>query len=146
MHFKKQLSKLVNFCVAFLILKIEENKQHFQHIMLYYFKKGKDATETQKQIDAVYGEDTVTDRICQKWFAKFHAGDFSLDDASWLGRPVEVGSGQIETLIENNQCYIMGKRADILKISKSIKLLVKMENVPFISWKKINGPFGQPSR
>ena len=60
-HFKKQLSKLVNFCVAFLILKIEENKQHFQHIMLYYFKKGKDATETQKQIDAVYGEGAVTD-------------------------------------------------------------------------------------
>ena len=39
--------------------------------MLYYFKKGKDATETQKQIDAVYGEDTVTDGTCQKWFGKF---------------------------------------------------------------------------
>ena len=38
-------------------------------------------------------------------FAKFHAGDFSLDDAPWLGRPVEVDSNQIETLIENNQCY-----------------------------------------
>lgn len=28
-----------------LILKMEE-KLHFQHIMLYYFKKGKDITET----------------------------------------------------------------------------------------------------
>ena len=30
------------------------------------------------------------------------AGDFSLDDAQWSGRPVEVDSNQVETLIENN--------------------------------------------
>ena len=36
--------------------------------MLYYFKKGKIATETQKKICAVYGEGegAVTDRTCQK--------------------------------------------------------------------------------
>ena len=31
--------------------------------------------------------------------------DFSLDDAPWLDKPDEVDSNQIETLIENNQCY-----------------------------------------
>ena len=56
---------------------LEEKKQCFQHVMLYYFKKGKNTTETQKKICAVYGEGAVTDRTCQKWFAKFHAGDFS---------------------------------------------------------------------
>ena len=81
---------------------MEENTQHFQHIMLYYFKKGKNATEMQKKICAVYGEGAVTDWTCQKWFAKFRAGDFSLDDAPWSGRPVEVDSDQIETLIENS--------------------------------------------
>ena len=60
----------MNFCVAILILKMEENKQHFWHIMLYYFKKGKDATETQKKICAVYEEGAVTDRMGQKWFVK----------------------------------------------------------------------------
>ena len=69
------------------MLKIEEKKQHFQHIMLYYFKKGKSATETQKKICAVYREGAVTDQTCQKWFAKFWAGDFLLDDAPWSGRP-----------------------------------------------------------
>ena len=85
--------------------------------MLYYFKKGKNATEMQKKISAVYGEGAVTDRTCQKWFAKFHAADFSLEDAPWLGRPVEVDSDQIETLIENNQHYTTQVIADILKIS-----------------------------
>ena len=94
-------------------------KQYFWHITLYYFKKGKNATETQKKICAVYGEGAVTDRMCQKWFAKFRAGDFSLDDAPQSGRPVEVVSKQIKTLTENNQCYTTREIADILKISKS---------------------------
>ena len=39
--------------------------------MFYYFKKGKNATEMQKEICAVYGEGAVTDQACQKWFMKF---------------------------------------------------------------------------
>ena len=66
--------------------------------------------------------------MCQKWFAKFHAGDFSLDDATWMRRPAEVDSDQIQTLAENNQRYSTWEIADILKISKP-KLLVKMKNV-----------------
>ena len=88
--------------------------------MLYYFKKCKNTTETQKQkICAVYGEGAVTDQTCQKWFAKFHAGDFSLDYAAWLGRQVEVDSDQMETLIENNQHCATWEIANILKTSKS---------------------------
>ena len=98
---------------------MEEEKQHFQHIMLYYFKKGKYATETQKKICAVCGEGAVTDQTRQKWFSKFHGGDFSLDDAPRSGRPVEVDNNQVETLVENNQCYTTWETADILKISKS---------------------------
>ena len=73
--------------------------------MLYYFKKGKNATET----------------LCEVFvkFVKFHAGDFSLDNAPRLGRPVEVDRDQIETLIENNQRYTTWEIANILKISKS---------------------------
>ena len=51
---------------------MEENMQHFRHIMLYYFKKGKNATEMwEKKICAVYGKSVVVDRMCQKWFVKF---------------------------------------------------------------------------
>ena len=50
----------------------------------------------------MYREVAVTDWTCQKWFVKFHAGDFSSDDAPQSGRPIEVDSSQIETLIENS--------------------------------------------
>ena len=52
----------------------------------------KHATETQKKIFAVYGEGAVIDQTCQKWFAKFPAGDFLLDNAPWSSRLVELDS------------------------------------------------------
>ena len=38
--------------------------------MLYYFKKGKNATEIQKKICAGYEEGAIADRMRKKWFAK----------------------------------------------------------------------------
>ena len=105
---------------------MKENTQHFLHIMLYFFKKVQKCNWNAKKICTVYGEGAVTDWLCQKWCAKFCAGDFSLDDSPRSGRPVEIDSDQTETLIENNQQYAMREIADILKISKSIKLLLKM--------------------
>ena len=40
-----------------------EEKQHFWHTMLYYFKKGKNAIEKQK-ICSVYGDHAMTDQMC----------------------------------------------------------------------------------
>ena len=62
----KKTSKSVKFCVAILILRMEDIKQQ-QHTILYYFKKGKNATEMQKKICVVYGEGAVRDQMCQKW-------------------------------------------------------------------------------
>ena len=109
----------MNFCVAILILKMEEKRNIFDILCFIISRKVKTQLKHKKKICAVYGEGAVTDWACQKWFAKFRAGDFSLDVAPQLGRPVEVDSSQIETLIENNQCYTTQGIADILKISKS---------------------------
>ena len=90
----------------------------------------------------MYREGAVTDQMCQKWFAKFHAGDFLLDDAPWPGGPVAVDSNQIETLRTINAIPHM--TADKLKICKSIKLLMRMKTMPFVLQKKCNVLFGQP--
>ena len=80
----------MNFCIAIVILRVEENNQHFQHIMFYYINKGKNATETQCKICAVNGEGAVIDQKYQKWFAKSCARDFSLDVAPQSDRPFEI--------------------------------------------------------
>ena len=38
-----------------------------------------------------------------------------LDDSPWLGRPVEIDSDRIETLIETSQCYTMQEIAEYSK-------------------------------
>ena len=65
--------------------------------MLVISRKVKMQLKRKKKVCAEYGEGAVTDQMCQKWFAKFRAGDFLLEDAPWSGRPVEVDSEQIET-------------------------------------------------
>ena len=75
----------------------------------------------------------MTDRTCQKWFVKFCAGDFLLDDAPRLGRPVEVDSDQIETLIENNQRCILWERADLFKYPNQVLKIICTSLVVFIA-------------
>ena len=100
MHLKR-LIKINEFLCSLFNIKYGREKQHFWHIMLYYFKKGQNAAERHKK------------DLCSVWrrcydssdmFVKFCAGDFSLDDVPWWGRPVEVDRDQIEILTENNQC------------------------------------------
>ena len=62
-----------------------------------------------------------------------------------LGRRAEVDNNQIETLIKNNQCCTTWEIANILKISKLIKLLVKMRNMYYFT-KKTHYVFGQPNK
>ena len=80
------------------------------------------------------------------WFVKFCAGGFSLDNTPWWSRPVEVDSNQIETLIGNNQHYTSEETDNILKISKSIKLLVKIKKCVFYFTEKLNLLFVQPNK
>jgi len=58
---------------------MEQNKQYFRCLMLFYFRKGKNVTQTRKKY-AMYGEDAVNERVCQNWFAKFRAGDTTCED------------------------------------------------------------------
>ena len=50
----------------------------------------------------MYGEGAVIDGKRQKRFVKFHAGDFSVEDALQSGRPTEEDSDQMEASIEKN--------------------------------------------
>ena len=69
---------------------MEENMKHFG-ILCFIISRKLKMQKKKKKICAEYGEGAMTDQMCQKYL-KFHAGDFSLDNGPWLGRPVEVGN------------------------------------------------------
>ena len=79
---KKIWLRYVNFYQFYMPLHMEKNKVHFRHLMLFFYQKGKNATQTTNKICAVYicavGEGAVTER--KKQFARFKAGGFNLED------------------------------------------------------------------
>ena len=90
---------------------------HFRHILLYYFRKGKNAVQARKKLFDVYGEKSLTERQCQNWFARFRSGDFDLKDAPRSGRPIEVDDDEIKAIIENNRRSTTREIAEKLSIS-----------------------------
>jgi len=88
--------------------------------MLFYFRKKKNATRTRKKICVVYGEDAVSERVYQNWFAKFRAGDTTCEDHERSGRTLVVDDDQIKNIIENNPHYTTREIAEIIDISQKI--------------------------
>ena len=59
----------MNFCVAILIVKMEENTHIFGILCFIISRQVKTQQKCKKKKSAVYGEGAVTDGKCQKWFA-----------------------------------------------------------------------------
>ena len=121
---------------------MEEDRQHFQHIRLYYFEKGKNANETQKNLVQCPGKVLwLIERVRSGLWS------FMLEISRWTmlhsqsGRPFAVDSDQIETLIENNQHSTTRERADILKTSNSMKLFSENEKCVFYFMEKTKQTF-----
>ncbi|GFV79187.1 histone-lysine N-methyltransferase SETMAR [Trichonephila clavipes] len=85
------------------LLNMESDKHHFRHILLFYYRKGKNAVQARKKLTDVYGEGLLTVRQCQKWFAKFRSGNFDVEDAPRSGRPVEAEKEAIKALVDANR-------------------------------------------
>jgi len=60
----------VNFCQFYMPLNMEENKVHFRHLMLFFYRKGKNVTLAANKICTVYGEGAIAERTVRKWFAR----------------------------------------------------------------------------
>ncbi|GFW21074.1 histone-lysine N-methyltransferase SETMAR [Trichonephila clavipes] len=82
---------------------MESDKQHFRHILLFYYRKGKNAVQARKKLTDVYGEGVLTVRQCQNCFAKFRSGNFDVKDALRSGRPVEADKDAIKALVDANR-------------------------------------------
>ena len=98
-------------------LKMEEQDTHFRHILLYYFRKGKNASQAHKKLCALYGNVALKERQCQNWFAKFRSGDFSVKNAQRSGRPVEVDETHIMAIIDSDRYSTTREIAEKLNVS-----------------------------
>ncbi|KIH67009.1 hypothetical protein ANCDUO_02665 [Ancylostoma duodenale] len=85
-----------------LLVKIDENNMKimysgghipirvaFDTCLLYDFKRGKTATESQRDLCDAFAQDVISKRQCQRWFYKSRFGNESLEDDA-RGRPPSV--------------------------------------------------------
>ena len=108
----------MNFCVAILLLKVEEKKQQFWHIMLYYFKKDKNAIKTQKKRFVQYMEKVLWLIECVKSGLR----SFELEISHWTMLYHWVDQLKLIAIKSRhweNQRYTTREIANILKISES---------------------------
>ena len=105
MHFLKT-SKLVNFCIAILILKMEEI--HIFGILCFIISR---KVKTQLKCKNIKRSVQCLEKVLGLIeHVKSGLRTSVLEISGWMmlrgsGRPVEVDSNQIETLTESNQCY-----------------------------------------
>jgi histone-lysine N-methyltransferase SETMAR len=78
------------------------DKIHFRHCMLLMFNMKKNATQATEFICSVYGQEALDVRTCQRWFERFKAEDFDLNDKERSGRPVEAEDDVLSNLIEED--------------------------------------------
>ncbi len=64
---------------------MDADKVHIRHCMLYEFRHGKNAAKATEAICSINGDDALSVRVCQNWFAKFRSGNFDLNDEERSG-------------------------------------------------------------
>ena len=58
--------------------------------------------QAREKLYDVYGEESLLERQCQNWFARFRSRDFNLKEAPRSRSPTEVDDDKIKAMIENN--------------------------------------------
>ncbi|GFW72105.1 HTH_48 domain-containing protein [Trichonephila clavipes] len=110
---------------------MESDKQYFRHILLFYYRKGKNAVQARKKLTDVYGEGVLTVRQCQNCFAEFRSGNFDVEDAPRSGRSVEADKDAIKALVDANR-RITTQRNLCRRIDVCDSLFKRYENDPFL--------------
>lgn len=92
-------------------------KQIFRGILLHEYKLGRKASETTRNINQAWGNDTAKERTVQRWFKQFDSGDFNLDDKQRTGRPSACDDDDLKASVEANPRKTVRNIATELNVS-----------------------------
>lgn len=90
---------------------------HIRHIIFHEFMRGTSAAQAARNIDAVYGEGSVSEHTCRIWFNRFRSGDTSLEDQPHSGRPSEVNDQALIGLVKEDSRQTTRDLAEQLQVS-----------------------------
>ena len=62
-----------------------DNHIHIRHVMLYHYEKGWTVAKSFRDINKIFGEETISESQCREWFSRFKSGYTNLEDNSGKG-------------------------------------------------------------
>lgn len=69
---------------------------------IFVFKKDKNVSQTFNKLFYVYGMNSVSVRMCQRWFKQFRSGLSSIEDSPRSDPPTGIESDRIKALADEN--------------------------------------------
>ncbi|KFD67946.1 hypothetical protein M514_19823 [Trichuris suis] len=79
-----------------------DKKEHLRHVLLFLYHGGLSAVAAAEKIQAVYGEEAISDRAARKWFSRFREGNFDLSDSARSERPSDFDEEKLNALVHEN--------------------------------------------
>ena len=64
-------------------------------------------------------ENALSCGTCRKWFQRFRAGNFCLEDEERSGRPPQTDEDKIQDLVEKSRNLTVQEMSNVLKIPKT---------------------------
>ena len=82
---------------------MEFDKSDVRKLVYYCWKRNLTTLEMVEEINSVLGDESISQRSCQRYVKKFKEGNFNADDEIRSGRPSLDLSDQIQTILDNDK-------------------------------------------
>lgn len=77
-------------------------REHLRNLIFHEYQNGHSAAKAARNICTTCDWNSITERTCQRWFAKFRSGNMDRKDKQRCGRPTTIDDGVLHRSIEAN--------------------------------------------
>uniref|UniRef100_A0A915E1I4 Mos1 transposase HTH domain-containing protein n=1 Tax=Ditylenchus dipsaci TaxID=166011 RepID=A0A915E1I4_9BILA len=89
-----------------------DNHIHLRHIMLWSFENRITAAASFREINQIFGEETIGQSTVEDWFRRFKSGYTTLEDKPGRGRPSDFDEQALLAAVEENESLTTRMLAD----------------------------------